>query len=205
MQLTARGENVVNVGVITGRSGIDAKNTVNTLNGLGAYVNKLNKPLFISIMEQGDMPASTVDAATLANVMEFSRIAAFKYSGLDTSDIRSFFNYPAHGVAPQLTEIVHYGNDTLDDMVSNMCNRTLTQLSIINSQDGVIPPLMALYDCHGIDVNSDLDSTVHYATSTQSMKALQKTITERLETYVEANKALNSSAVFGDGSSEMVY
>jgi hypothetical protein len=205
MRLTERNKNVISVGVITGRSMLDAKNTVNTLNGLGAYANKLGKPMFLSVMDQSNQPASVVDLATVANVAAFSRIGAFKHPGLDTSDINSFFAYDKHGVQGQLTEITHFGDSNVGSIDETMHGRTLTQLSIVNSSDAYLPELMALFDCHGVDSTANDDDNVHFVTSTQSMGALAKAVTERYAKFEEANKALNTASVFGTSNGDMVY
>lgn len=205
--LTASGKNVINVCAITGRSSTDAVNAFNTLNGLGSHVRDLGRPIFVSLIDQTKQPASVVDTATCANIIEFSRMASFQYGGLDSADLRSFFDINVHGVKPQLTEIVHFGDDqeSRESMVELFSGRVLTQLSLLNSKDGFIPEMMALFDCHGIDEGADPEQTVHYLTSTKSMAVLFKQVTDRQATFTEANKALSTEAVFGEEGGGMKY
>ena len=199
--LTENDQNVINAVMCTSGSHVDSKNTMNTMRGLGNHVKKLQKPIFLSFFDQEDHTLEQADLAVCDMVMELNQISSFENSGLDTSDIHSFFNYPIHGLPPQLTLVERF---TDPEKLTEEYGRILTTLSLSEDKHLPIPEVGAVFNTKGV-TNFGLEGELHFVTSTVNMGMLAKRLQERFDEHEKTRKSLASSSVFESDADDMEY
>lgn len=195
-RLVDEGYNTFSIVVGSNESSRRLTNSIATVKSLALSVQEINKNIVVAYFQnEASGRFADVDLAVRSLISKVSYLSSKQNIGLDTADLRNFFNYGnvAKSVQPMLVLL------QVCDSVEELRNvkKPISIASIYKELDPIKHGVECDYDCFGTSETSAIKEDMHFAITNDGLNDILKTMESSRKSINDSSKARTVNNLLG--------